>query len=185
MSMTPQYFSAGKIIAENGDVRVYEFEGDLFLDKGVSHFLWARSSELREYKNQIKNYPKGNCLEIGLGLGISSKYILTRPRTEYLTTIEQNPDVINVFFKLNPSGFVGHKIIYGNGIDYLIKTEETFDFVFLDFYSLIDEDTLPEIALAVRLAESKLNREGKIVAWFDPFTPEEFAISFFSLFEED
>jgi hypothetical protein len=185
MRVTPQYFSRGKILAESGDVRVYEFGKDLFLDKGVSHFLWARASELREYELQIKNYPKGNCLEVGLGLGVSAKHILTRPRTEYLTTVEQNSDVINVFFKMNPDGYARHKIIYGDGVDYLIQTEETFDFVFLDFYSLIDEDTLPEIALAVRLAEFKLNKEGKIVAWFDPFTPEEFALPFSSLFEED
>jgi hypothetical protein len=183
MRMTPQYFSEGKIIAENGDVRVYEFEGDLFLDKGVSHFLWARSSELREYKNQIKNYPKGNCLEIGLGLGVSAKYILTCQRTKYLTTVEKNPDVIGVFFKLNPGGLDRHKIVLGNGVDFLITTEETFDFVFLDFYSLIDEDTLPEIALVVGLAKSKLNKKGKIIAWFDPFTPEEFVLPFFSLFK--
>jgi predicted membrane-bound spermidine synthase len=185
MRVTPQYFSRGKVIAESGDVRVYEFGKDLFLDKGISHFLWARASELREYESQIKNYPKGNCLEIGLGLGVSAKYILTQPRTEYLTTVETNPDVINVFFKLNQEGLGRHKIILGDGIDFLIKTEETFDFVFLDFYSLIDEDTLPQITLAVRLAKFKLNREGKIVAWFDPFTPEEFALPFFDLFKEE
>lgn len=185
MRITPQYFSRGKIVAESGDVRVYKFKGDLFLDSGKSHFLWARGCEEREYKDQIRNHPKGYCLEIGLGLGVSARYILDCPGTQHLTTVEKNPDVINVFLQLNPYGYSNHRILLGDGVDFLVSTEETFDFVFLDFYSLIDEDTLPHIEIMVRLAKKKLNKDGKIVAWFDPFTPEEFALPFFNLFRED
>jgi hypothetical protein len=180
------YFRDGKIIAESGLVRVYEMDGDLFLEKGPSHFLWARASELKEYEAQIANYPKGDCLEIGLGLGISAEYILFSPNVKSLTTIEKDKDVIEVFFKLNPYGFANkgrylanHSIVQGDGVDFLIGAKQTFDFIFLDFYSLIDEDTLPMIKLVAKLAHKKLNPYGNVVGWFDPSTPQEFIDDFF------
>lgn len=173
------YFKAGKIIAKSKLVVVYEMDGDLFLEKGPGHFLWARSSELREYQTQIANYPKGDCLEIGLGLGVSAKYILSSPGVKNLTTVEKDKDVIEVFLQLNPNGLENHFIVQGDGVDFLIGTKQTFDFIFLDFYSLIDEDTLPQIKVMTKLAYTKLNPYGNVVGWFDPSTPQEFVDDFF------
>lgn len=173
------YFRDGNIIAKSGLATVYEMDGDLFLEKGPSHFLWARYSEIKEYKSQIADYPKGDCLEIGLGLGVSAKYILSFPGVKNLTTVEKDKDVIEVFLQLNPNGLANHFIVQGDGVDFLIGTKQAFDFIFLDFYSLIDEDTLPQIKVMTKLAYTKLRPHGNVVGWFDPSTPQEFVDDFF------
>ena len=180
------YFRDGRLVAESGDVRAYIMNGKFYLEKGRGHSLWTHEDEIKEYIYQLKDYPKGDCLEIGLGLGISAEYILFSPNVKSLTTIEKDKDVIEVFFKLNPYGFANkgrylanHSIVQGDGVDFLIGAKQTFDFIFLDFYSLIDEDTLPMIKLVAKLAHKKLNPYGNVVGWFDPSTPQEFIDDFF------
>ena len=57
------------------------------------------------------------------------------------------------------------------------------DFIFLDAWSHIDEDTLPFIADLVQAAKHVLKKDGSVVGWFDPFTPSEFSKTFFEIFE--
>ena len=91
------YFEDGEIVASSGDVNVYKYEGDLHLDIGPGHNLWATSSEIKEYRQQLRKHPRGECLEVGLGLGVVSNYILALPNVKSLTTIEKNKDVIEVY----------------------------------------------------------------------------------------
>lgn len=179
---TPIYFTDGKIIAESGDVRVYEFDGVLYLERGPGHSLWADSEEIIQLTEQIGSTPFGKCLEIGLGLGVASKLIMDKILVDSLTTVEIDPDVIETYKQLHPILPKMHKIVNMSGMDFLVQTEETFDFIFLDFYDVIDEETLPEISDHVEIGKSKLNEGGEIVGWFDPYTPEEFVDEFFRLF---
>lgn len=187
------YFTKGKIVAQSGDVRVYSMDDQLFLEIGPAHDLWALESEVTDYIEQLNDAPNGNCLEIGLGLGVASRCILTYPKVIHLTTIEKNENVIKTHKKIIP--ILGkktdkwekykessHTIINSDGISFLYTTKEKYDFIFLDFYKCIDEDSLPEIADMINAASKCLANNGVIRGWFDPHTPKEFVKMFYELF---
>jgi len=54
MSNVETYFTKGKIVAESGDVKVYLMQGQLFLEIGPGHDLWALESEDFDYINQLR-----------------------------------------------------------------------------------------------------------------------------------
>lgn len=190
---TETYFTKGNIVASSGKVRVYLWKDQLFLEIGPGHNLWALESEYKVYMEQFKDKPRGNCLEIGLGLGVASRCILTFPKVTHLTTVEKNEDVIkahelisplldNKLSKWLPRDIDKHTIINDDGLHYLLTCEETFDFIFLDFYTHIDEDTLKEIKSMVTIAKYRLNPGGTVMGWLDPYTPPEFFDEFDSIF---
>lgn len=191
------YFTDGIVVAESGDVKVYEMNKELFLEIGPGHNLWALESEAEDYIKQLWDYPKGDCLEIGLGLGIASRCILTNPRVTSLTTVEKNSDVIKVHEQISDTLDDGsrkdkwnayprlkHRVANCDGLPYLYQTRKKYDFVFIDFYSSIDEESLPEIYDMVTAARKVLNEEGSILCWLDKETPEEFIEPFYNLFGE-
>jgi spermidine synthase len=180
------YFNDGKLIAEAGSAKVYKMNDELFLEIGPGHTLWALESELDDYKVQLYDYPKGRCLEIGLGLGTASRYILTFPLVEHLTTVEINPDVIAAHelireedrkysLNYNPKK---HLILCANGIEYAYQTRKRYDFIFIDCYDRIDEDTLPLIADMFAACRRILKPSGRIVMWLDKHTPEPYYTKF-------
>lgn len=180
------YFRDGELIAESGNVKVYKMEDELFLEIGPGHTLWALESEITDYIVQLEDYPQGDCLEIGLGLGTVSRYILTFPKVKHLTTVEINKDVIEVHSKIveadrgvtmdyNPKN---HKILHADGIAYAYQTSKRYDFIFIDCYDRIDEDTLPFIADIYRACSRILKPKGRIIPWLDPNTPEPYYTAF-------
>jgi spermidine synthase len=187
------YFKDGELVAESNDVRVYKLNKELFLEIGPGHNLWALESELEDYIWQLNDKPRGDCLEIGLGLGVASKYILSCPKVTSLTTIEVNEDVISVYNKLIPKDYSfdyksqpdkRHTIINLDGLVYMYQTNHLFDFIFIDCYSAIDEETLPLIADMIYAAKRVLKDKGIVMGWFDKATPEEFVKTFYGLFED-
>ena len=185
------YFQDGKLVANSGLASVYKMNGELFLEIGPGHNLWALESELDDYMEQLYDWPQGQCLEIGLGLGVASRYILTFPRVDKLTTIDSDEDVINVHAKI-PESSRGrkldyrekdHKIYNADGLIYAYETSKLYDFIFLDFYGLIDEDTLPAIADMAVACKRILKPDGYMVGWLDMATPEMFAKQFFQIFD--
>lgn len=194
MSSGLVYFADGDLIAESGEAKVYKFDNDLFLEIGPGHNLWALGSELSDYMWQLSDNPRGSCLEIGLGLGVASKFILSLPRVRSLTTVEINKDVIEVYKQLKPEDYSfdfdvfpkkRHTILNADGLVYMYETRQRFDFVFIDCYSVIDEDTLPMIADMTIAAKNILNDGGKVMGWLDKATPEEFVKTFYDLFKAD
>jgi SAM-dependent methyltransferase len=177
------YFEDGNLIAESGSARIYSMNNELFLELGVGHNLWALESELPDYIWQLKDYPKGSCLEIGLGLGVASRYILTFPRVEELTTVEKNENVIEVQKEANPIDDDRHLVLNADGLVYAYETRRKYDFIFIDCYSHIDEDTLPLIADMAYACRRILKDDGKVIGWWDEATPEDFVDTFFSLFK--
>lgn len=177
------YFQDGELIAESGQVRVYEMDGQLFLEKGRGHNLWALGSEIDDYIYQLGDWPNGSCLEIGLGLGVASKYLLSFPKVTDLTTVEIDPDVVHVQNMVNPIKDERHKIICMDGLMYSYLTKRKYDFIFLDFYSHIDEDTLPSIADMALACKRILKEGGKMIGWLDNGTPGDFAKDFFAIFD--
>ncbi len=177
------YFKDGELIAESGDTRVYKMNGKLFLEKGPGHSLWALEDELEDYTHQLGSWPKDNCLEIGLGLGVASRYLLTFPEVKSLTTVEIDEDVINAQQMANPIDDDRHLILNADGLYYAYETKSMFDFIFLDFYDVIDEDTLPVIADMVTACNRILKGGGCMIGWLDKHTPGNHAAVFMSLFE--
>ena len=178
------YFIDGDLIAEHGEARVYLYDGLLHLEIGPGHNLWMVESEIEELAQQIGDSPHGKCLEIGLGLGVASRYILSFPEVTLLTTVEINPDVIAVHELVNRIDDPRHKGVNGDGLDFILQTEEKYDFIFFDHYSIIDEDTLEMLDTYVKAAKKILAPGGDILAWFDPYTPEEDAKAFFNILKE-
>jgi spermidine synthase len=177
------YFRDGELIAESGEVRVYKMNDKLFLEKGTGHTLWALEDELEDYIHQLDSWPKGDCLEIGLGLGVASRYILTFPKVQSLTTVEIDEDVIKTQQLVNPIDDDRHTVLNANGLYYAYQTNKMFDFIFLDFYDVIDEETLPAIADMVTACNRILRRGGKMIGWLDKHTNGDHAAIFMSLFE--
>jgi spermidine synthase len=177
------YFKDGELIAESGNARIYKMNGKLFLERGKGHTLWALEDELVDYIQQLESWPKGNCLEIGLGLGVASKYLLTFPKVKSLTTVEIDEDVISAQKMANPIDDDRHLVLNANGLYYAYETKQMFDFIFLDFYDVIDEETLPVIADMVAACNRILKRGGRLMGWLDKHTPGDHAAIFMSLFE--
>lgn len=190
MEDSPIYFIHGEVIAESGNAKVYKMEGELFLELGPGHNLWALESEFYDYADQLYDWPRGNCLEIGLGLGVASRYILTFPKVKHLTTVEINEDVIKAHAKIKESdrkfdlGYdkEKHRILNAHGLHYAYTTKKKYDFIFLDFYAGIDEDTLPEIADMLTACKHCLDYDGRIVGWLDKHTPGDYAQVFMDMF---
>jgi len=80
----------------------------------------------------------GNCMTMGLGIGVLPYLWLQKDEVESVTIVEFNKDVIDLFTKyIQPQFHTNKKIevIHGNAIDYY--TEEflnQFDYVYVDFW---------------------------------------------------
>lgn len=183
VSETGIYFEDGRVIAESGEVKVYQTDYDTMLEVGPGHNLWALASEIVDYESQLDNIPFGNVLEIGLGLGIASKYLLSCSKVKSLTTIEINKDVIKVFNYLNIKLDKKHTIINSDGLEYIKHANKKFNFVFLDYYTLLDEETLPDIEVMVYWCKKALKPNGKIMGWYDKYTPDDFTKWFNEIFD--
>jgi spermidine synthase len=185
------YFRDGELVASHGDARVYKMNGELFLEIGEGHTLWALESEITDYIEQLQDFPRGDCLEIGLGLGVVSRYLLTFPRVKSLTTVEINKDVIEVHKKIREEDRGNnlhykrelHKILHADGIEYAYQTKRKYDFIFIDCYDRIDEDTLPIIADMAQACSRILKSGGMMLGWIDKYTPEEFYVLFKGIFD--
>ncbi len=188
------YFEDGVEIAKSGDAVVYLMNNELFLEIGPGRNLWALESEYSDYIEQLWDLPKGSCLEIGLGLGIASRCILSNPNVRSLTTIEKNKDIVAIQSQLTT--ILGdstrssrwsydqnkHKVLNCEGLVYLYETKRKYDFIFLDFYEAINEETLPAIRDMVKASEKVLSNTGCILCWFDKYTPDQYVDEFFALF---
>lgn len=188
------YFQDGTLVAASGNAKVYEMNEELFLEIGPGNTLWALESEIGDYMDQLGDKPHGKVLEIGLGLGVASRYLLSCPNVESLTTVEINSDVVDVFHKIAPImrtfkddlQYFSHKrhlILNVDGILYTYQTDMKYDFVFIDCYDRIDEDTLPFISDLVRGCKNILKDKGEIVGWFDKYTPDEYTDRFIDIFK--
>ena len=117
-----------------------------------------------------------------MGLGVASRYILTFPKVNRLTTIESNTDIMEVNRLIDESDRkysldydqANHSIFNVNGIEYAYQTKRRYDFIFINCYTCIDEETLPLIADMYEACSRTLKKDGKIIAWLDRHTPEPF-----------
>lgn len=194
MSGNAIYYEDGELVASSGEVRVYNMDDQFFLEIGLGHTLWTLESELFDYIEQLEDTPSGDVLEIGLGMGVTSRYLLSCKKVKTLTTIEINKDVIKVYNKIkellddklkdivNITSDKKHRIINNDGSRYITHTQRKYDFIFIDNYTIIDEETLPEIEELVKVAAKILNSGGIISGWYDKYTLERFTARFNDIF---
>lgn len=164
------YFRDGELIAEHGDARVYKMDGIRYLEVGKNgaHTMWTYEMEKEWYlDHNLNSRAKGNCLELGLGLGFASEIILSNPKVKKLVTVEINLDVIAVQDEVNPISDDRHFIINASAEEYLGITKTTFDFIFIDTYIITDNETLDWLEDNVTKARSLLNPGGEVMGWFD------------------
>ncbi len=152
------------------DVRIYRMDGQHYLFAGQT--MYASTTERTWYIHNVMPHAKGRCLEIGLGLGVASKVILARPEVKYLLTIEKNEAVIGAFGK----PLHRHNILWADVHEWITNFYDPtpmYDLIFVDHYTLEDEDTIYELEeLAFRL-QTLLKEGGRMIFWVDENAPEE------------
>lgn len=153
----------GRLYYDKGNVKIYQLEGEEYLF--VDQTLYASSTETSWYIRNILLPAKGNVLEIGLGLGCASKILLSNPKLESLLTIEKNPYVIGAFGKPMPR----HKIVNADIYEWLAghPVGPRYNFIFVDHYTNQDEETFEELATLKKNLKKVLQKQGKIIFWYD------------------
>lgn len=175
------YFRDGDLIAKSGEVRVYKMNEELFMESHRGNLLSA-DQDLSDYIWQINNKPLGNCLVVGLGLGVSARYILSLNRVDKVTVVEEDRDIIKAQAAAVPINDSRLTIVNEEFLSFLYKTKEKFDFIFIDCYNKIDEDTFPIVADVAAASKAALVKDGILIGWLDNSTPEIFIDAFYSLF---
>jgi len=152
-----------------GDVRIYKMDGEHHLF--VNQIMYASTTERTWYIHNVMHHAKGKCLEIGLGLGVASKVILARPEVTHLLTVENNEAVIGAFGK----PLHRHNILWADvyqWVDGFIELSPMYDLIFVDHYTLEDEDEIYALEdLAFRL-EPLVKEGGRMIFWIDENAPD-------------
>ena len=154
---------------ESGDVRIYNIEGEDYLFIGQT--IYASTKELPWYIHNLYSKIRGQVLEIGLGLGCASRLICSCSRIKHLLTIEKNEDVILAFGR----PLSHHHIIHADINEWSknLAPVDMFDLIFVDHYTMGDEDIYPELEeLSMRL-RPLVKKNGNLVFWIDENAPDE------------
>ena len=175
------YFRDGDLVSKSKEVRVYKMNEELFMESHRGNLISA-DRDLSEYIWQINNKPYANCLVVGLGLGVAAKYVLSLNRVSKVTVIEENKDVITTQSEVASINDSRLTVVSTKYLPFLYKTKEKFDFIFMDCYNKIDEDSFPIIADIAAASKSALRKNGILIGWLDNSTPEIFIDAFYGLF---
>ena len=98
----------------------------------------------------------------GLGLGIVPRWLEQKAKT--ITIVEFSRDVINLVYDYIKTAKM--KIIHDDINNYLDKTEEKFDFVYLDTWPDLNASRLDEIVRLKKLAKNVLrNENSRVICW--------------------
>jgi spermidine synthase len=161
INATPDFFQ--------GDVRIYDMDGEKYLFVGQT--MYASTTERGWYIKNVMPHARGKCLEIGLGLGVASKVILTKAEVTHLLTIENDENVIGAFGR----PLHGHNILHMDAMKWVSEfpvLDPMYDFIFVDHYTFEEEELEPLQALSTGL-RYLLRPGGKMVFWIDENAPEE------------
>ncbi len=124
MKNSPTYFRDGKLLVKNGDIRVYELNSELFMELGRQNLI-SSERDLSEYIWQMSDRPFGNCLLIGLGLGVASKYLLSFDNVKSVTVIEEYETIIEAQNELSPINDKRFSIINEPALSHLYETDNS------------------------------------------------------------
>lgn len=154
---------------EQGDVKVFSMDGENFLF--VDGVMYASTSERAWYIKNVLPHVRGRCLEIGLGLGVASKVILSSPDVTTLLTVEANSDVIEAF-----GWTFRHHMLLNRDVNEWIEgaahAGPIYDFIFVDHHAEMDDESFPEMETLVKKLKLNLRQGGKLVVWIDEHAAE-------------
>lgn len=155
---------------EQGDVKIFTMDGENYLF--VDQVLYASTSERTWYIKNVLPHARGRVLEIGLGLGVASKVILSHPDVRTLLTIEANPNVIEAFGMT-----FRHHMILNMDVNEWVETAAhagpIYDLIFVDHIAEMDDENYPEIKELVDKLKLNLKQDGHLVVWIDENAAEE------------
>jgi predicted O-methyltransferase YrrM len=155
---------------QNDDVRIYDMDAQKYLF--IGQIMYASTSERGWYVKNVMPYATGKCLEIGLGLGVASKSMLVKNEVRHLLTIESNEKVIEAFGR----PLRNHNILHANIYDWaenLEFYEPVYDFIFVDHYTLDDEEIIEPLEDLAAQLRKLLKPDGKMVFWIDTNATDE------------
>ena len=183
MNKVPVYLNSGTVVAESGSVRIYNYNDKLYMENkpGV---LISYDDKRKDYIWQLSDRPFGRVLVLGLGLGLSAKYIFSLPRVRDLVVMEEDSDVIKTTSMVQPHLEFYTIVKVDNYLEAIYKDNSIYDFIFLDCYNKIDNATLPIIADLINACKKKLSSYSRsaLVGWLPESTPEILIETFFDLF---
>jgi spermidine synthase len=181
MSIDDGYFSNGELFMNSGSYSVYQVKGIMYMKNNITGKVTYDNS-LSDYIWQIGDKPKGNCLVVGLLFGTASRYILSLPRVEKLTVLEESKEIVeinnNIWFSKDK-----FTILIEDYLTHLYCNRSKYDFIFIDCYDRIDYSTIPYIADIVAASSKAIKHNGKIIGRLDQNTKEEFVSIFYNLFD--
>lgn len=183
MSLNSRYFIDGDLLEKVGDVKIYSLNDSKYMEVGHTNLI-SSDEDVSMYVWQLGKIPKGDVLIIGLGLGISAGYMLSIPKVCSVTVLEPNPDVIECQGKVSKTDPGSIKILNTDPLKYLYEATDSYDFVYLDFYSLINDKTLPMIADIAIAARRVVRYNGRVVGRPDPYAQNSFLDLFSGLFND-
>lgn len=160
----------GTLEFQEGSVRIYRVDGENYLF--VDQTMYASTTEQSWYVKNVMPKAYGKCLEIGLGLGVASKSIIVSPEVRHLLTIEQNEYIIKAFGRPLPK----HNILQADVYEWAEKLhikESIYDFIFVDHYADMEDETFDQVSVLVKKLSSLLTPIGNLVVWVDENAPEE------------
>jgi hypothetical protein len=166
MGSNLDYFKHGTLIKECNDVRVYELNDELYMESGEVGNLISSEDDLRNYIWQLGKAPYGDVLVLGLGLGLGVKYIHSLPKVNSITVVEPNKDIIacqQVDYSLD--GYESITLHNVGVLTYLYEADKLFDYIFMDCYRDIGNDTWPFIADLVVAARKSCKFNGTLLGW--------------------
>lgn len=155
---------------QNEEVRIYDMDTQKYLF--IGQIMYASTSERGWYVKNVMPYATGKCLEIGLGLGEASRSMLVKKAVRHLLTIEANERVIEAFGRPLRNHNILHADIY-KWVENLALTIPMYDFIFVDHYTLDDEELITPLEELAEKLKPLLTPEGKMVFWIDTNATDE------------
>ena len=135
-----------------------------------SHIVWMGDTfQERLMMWEAAKRCQGKVLCGGLGMGIFPQYALSLPRVESVHIVDIDKDVISLIEKTwskSPWPRSSDCTITHSKIeDYLKKTREKFDTVYIDTWDALTEEYLPHINYLLKLSKRVLKPGGEVLFW--------------------
>lgn len=182
MDKTPVYLENAQVVAESGAVKVYRSNGELYMENKPGNLI-SYEDKKKDYIWQLNQRPFGKVLILGLGLGISAKYIFSLRSVKELVILEEDLNVIEAAKVVQPQLDLYKIIKVSSYLEELYEKNSTYNFIFLDCYSKVNENSLPIIADLVNACKKNLSlRRNDLLGWLPEDTPEPLVDIFFDLF---
>lgn len=151
------YKPVGKYLFHYDPVGYFDTDIELpVLKEGDTVWMSPAISEITSMGDGIEK-GHGNCLTMGLGIGVIPYLWLLKDEVKSVTIVEFNKDVIDLFEKYIKPQYNTNKhieIIHGNAFDYYNEDFlNKFDYVYIDFW----ESSQDGLEYYIKLMEKRIN----------------------------